>query len=336
MHAPRTGVQPLRAILYRRFGEPAAVLQAEDIPVPEPGVGEVLVRLGTRPINPSDLLPVRGAYPHRTPLPSPAGFEGVGWVAAVGSAVTALSAGDRVLPIGGPGTWAEFKCCRADACVPVPDDIPDDAAAQLFINPVTAWAMLTDVLALPAGAWIVANAAASAFGRVLAQLSAALDFRLIGIVRRRAQIDPLQALGAAAVIDGSAEPVVERVCALTNGAGASAALDAVGGNDGARLLDCVAPGGVLVNYGLLSGRPLVLASDGARARQIAVCAFWLRDWLTKVPPAHRRIAFDAVIDLAARGVLTFKVAARYPLEEIAAAVRHAERPGRVGKVMLAG
>ena len=312
------------------------MLRAEDVPVPKPGLGEVLVRLTARPINPSDLLPVRGAYPHRTPLPSPAGFEGVGRIAAVGAGVAALTKGDRVLPIGGPGTWAEFKCCRADACVPVPDGIPDDAAAQLFINPVTAWAILVDELALPLGARVVANAAASGFGRVLAQLSPVLGFALIGIVRRRTQIEPLEALGATAVIDGATEPVVERVRALTGGAGVEAALDAVGGDDGSKLVACLAAGGTFVNYGLLSGQPLVLPSDVAQARRVAMRGFWLRDWLATTAPERRRSAFDKVIGLAARGVLTFEVAARYPLEEITAAVRHAERPGRAGKVLLVG
>lgn len=326
----------MRAVRLTRFGDPATVLSCEREPTRRPGPGEVRVRLSARPVNPSDLLTIRGAYAARTALPLIPGFEGVGTVEALGPAVDALRCGDRVLPLDGSGTWAETAIAPAARCIALPDGIDDEAAAQLYINPLSAWLLVSEIAPVRPGGTVAANAGASTVGRLLAGLSRLLGFRLIAVTRSGRFADRLQALGAAAVVDTSRHALAEALAALTGGAGIDVALDTIGGEEGTALAACLRPGGTFVNYGVLSGRPLGLDGRDLQRRGIAVRTFWLREWLANASAARRQSAFAGIIDLVAGGRLALPVAARFDLSQIANAVRAAEQPGRWGKVLLTG
>src|SRR5436189_5611310 len=127
----------MKAVIFDHFGEPSEVLQVRDVPAPEPSKGEVRVRMTYSPINPSDLLVVRGEYGKLPTLPATPGFEGVGVVEKSGGGALALLRGLRpgrrvaVIYAGG-GAWAEFAVVPARQAIPLPDDIPDEQAASFF------------------------------------------------------------------------------------------------------------------------------------------------------------------------------------------------------------
>lgn len=327
----------MRSIVFERFGEPEGVLQLRQVERPTLQSGEILVRMHARPINPSDLIPVRGAYRHRTHLPGVPGYEGVGVVAATADDVTAPAVGTRVLPLCGAGTWQEYVCSPAAYAIPVPAAISDEAACQLYINPLTAWLILTDMLCLERGDVLVVNAGGSAFAHVLLQFARVLGLRVILVTRRALHSERLMALGAHAVIDTSAEVMHARVMALTQGNGAAAVLDAIGGAAGAELTRCVRSGGRFVYYGLLSGQPLALSHAQIQARGLSVHGFWLKHWLDRVSPVCFRSTFDSILPLVESGQVTFMPAAHSrDLEQIVEAVQLTQQPGRNGKVLLTG
>lgn len=326
----------VRAIRYDRFGEPAEVLRLREVAAAEPGPGELLVRMAARSINPSDLLTIRGTYAQRTPLPSTPGWEGVGTVVAAGPGAPADLVGRRVLPLRGAGTWQDLVTAPAVWAVPVPPAIADDAAAQLYINPLAVWQMLMEELRLAPGDAVLVNAAGSACGRIAAQLARELDIRVLAMVRSDAYTDELLALGAAAVVNTAREPLGPAVARLTGGRGAAAALDAVGGAAGAALLDHLAPGGVLLAYGLLSGAMLRPDPAELTRRGLAFRDYWLRRWVERCTPEAWQAAFAAVMTRVADGRLALPVAAVHGLAEVAQAVRAAEASGRRGKILLAG
>lgn len=171
------------SIKFYEFGEPQQVLQIENTEVKDPGVGEVLVRMKTRPINPSDLIPIKGTYSNRVSLPAIPGYEGVGIIEEVGPSVSKWFLGKRVLPLRGEGTWQEFVKTPAELSIIVPDYLEDSIAAQLYINPITAWVICTEVLALKPGDDLIVNACGSSIGHIFAQLSRILGFRLIAVTR---------------------------------------------------------------------------------------------------------------------------------------------------------
>ena len=143
----------MKAIVFEQFGEPAEVLRLRDVPMPEPGPGEVRVRMIASPVNPSDLLVVRGRYGVLPELPATPGFEGVGVVDEAGPGLLGrLVKGKRVTVINGDGgNWAEYAVIPARQARPVAADIPDEQVASFFVNPATVLAMVRHVLKVPRG-----------------------------------------------------------------------------------------------------------------------------------------------------------------------------------------
>src|SRR5258708_22218277 len=158
----------MKAIRCAKYGEPAQVLTVQECPLPEPGKGEVRVRMLASPVNPSDLLFVRGHYAGVQPqFPSPIGFEGVGIVDALGPQVHRPVPGQRVAVVNEKGgNWADYTVVPAHALLAVPDDLPDEQVASFFVNPASAILMLRHVLAIPAGEWLLHSAANSDLGRL--------------------------------------------------------------------------------------------------------------------------------------------------------------------------
>ena len=326
----------MRSVRFDKFGEPAEVLKIVDSPVPKLGPDQVLIRMRARPINPSDLLTVRGLYGVLPRLPASPGFEGVGVVEDVGPSVKAFHIGQRVIPVGATGTWQEYLLAQSDEVIPCPDAIGDATAAQFVVNPLTAWIMTTEELALRPGQWLLQTAAGSALGRVVLQLSSLRGFKTINVVRRRAQVEELKELGADEVVCTADESLVERVMAITDQAGVHAAIDAVGGKLGGKVAKVLGRGGTMLVYGLLSLEHMPLNTGRMIFRSTTVRGFWLNDWFRRTPVEKQRKIGGELLDLMACGKVVTAVEAEYELKDVVEAVRHAERPGRRGKVLLVG
>lgn len=329
----------MKAVVFDRFGEPSEVLQVREVPMPEPGAGQVRVRMLASPINPSDLLVVRGAYGKLPSLPATPGFEGVGVIDATGPGflkhLRRLTPGRRVAVLNSEGgNWGEYVVLSARQAVPVAAELSDEQAATFFVNPATALVMVRYVLKVPAGAWLLQTAAGSALGRMVIRLGRHYGFKTINVVRRREQAQELQQAGGDAVICTADESMEERVRAITGGAGVLHALDAVGGATGSAVVDALAPGGRLLVYGTLSNEPLSIHPRVLMMGNKSVEGFWLSPWVRRQRVWTMLGLFRRINNLLCAGVLTSEVGASFPLEEIAAAVQQAETVGRHGKVLL--
>ena len=324
-----------KAIKFHRFGEPAEVLEVEEAPRPEPNADEVLIRMRARPINPSDLLTVRGLYGLLPTLPATPGLEGMGAIEAAGANVTHVQTGTRVIPLGVAGTWQEFLIAPAAQILPVPDVVSDETAAQFVVNPLTAWAMIEE-LKIEKGEWLLQTAAGSTLGRIILQLARERGFRTINIVRRREQAEELKRLGADETISTDEVSITERVREITEGRGVRAAIDAVGGKTGGDAARALGRGGVMLAYGLLSGEPLGVDVGQMIFNETTVRGFWLSEWFRRTPPAEAQKTMAELLGLMATGRIVPPVEAEYDLTDVREAVIHAERPGRSGKVLLAG
>lgn len=324
----------MKSVRFSQFGNPSEVLRVEEIEAPRPGPGQVLVRMRARPINPSDLLTVEGLYGSLPQLPATPGLEGMGEVAEVGEGVTHLVAGQRVIPLGVAGTWQEYLVAGAAQVLPVPDALSDQTAAQFVVNPLTAWIMTVEELGLRPGEWLLQTAAGSTLGRVVLQLARLRGFRTINVVRRRAQVEELKALGADEVIATDDEDLVERVKEITGREGLSKAIDAVGGPVGGAVVRALGRGGVMLVYGLLSMEPIPVDSGRMIFMTSTIRGFWLGDWFRTAPPERQMAVTTELLRLMAAGEVVPPVEAEYPLAEVLAAVEHSVRPGRGGKVLL--
>ena len=285
-----------KCIIFSEFGCPKDVLKVESKSIERPKDNEVLVRMLARPINPSDLIPIRGAYSHRISLPTIPGYEGVGIVEDVGPLVSQHFIGKRVLPLRGEGTWQEYVKTSSELAIALPDSIDDFTAAQMYINPITAWVVCTEVLKLKPNDVLLVNACGSAIGHIFAQLSKVIGFRLIAVTRNNTYTEDLLQLGASNVIDTSAFPLHETVMELTNGKGTDAAIDSVGGSSGNDLAFCVHPNGNFLTIGLLSGVQVNWA-DIVNKAKVNANMFHLRHWNKDVSADKWQETFDCLIRL---------------------------------------
>ena len=321
----------MKIIEHSALGNPADVLIVKELATPDVKAGQARVKVLAAPIHPFNLLQIAGQYGTTPTLPATPGAEGIGEVVEVGEGVSHLSIGQRVLLAGG-GTWRSEIVAPAAAFIPVP---PADLEqmSMLSVNPLTAHLMLTTFVDLKAGDWIIQSAANSAVGELVIQLAKQRGIKTVNIVRRDSLIPMLQALGADVVLtDG--DDLAERVLDATGGARPVLAIDAVGGETFARLIDTLATGATLVSYGVLSMSPSVLNLGKVIFNDIRLRGFWLSKWYETASPADKQAAFGALIPLIASGQVKTKVDSRFALEDIAAAVTRAAEGGRDGKVLL--
>ncbi|MFN0055333.1 MAG: zinc-dependent alcohol dehydrogenase family protein [Planctomycetales bacterium] len=326
----------MRAIVFDRCGEPADVLSARDVPLPQPGAGQVRVRMLAAPINPSDLMSIRGTYGMLPALPATPGFEGVGIVDAAGPGwLGRLLIGRRVAALQGqPGSWGEHALVSARQAIPLSSRLPLEQGAMFFVNPATAFVMTQRVLKVSPGAWLLQSAAGSALGRMVIRLGKRFGFRTINVVRRDDQRDELLALGADHVVVAEGLGCVDQVRELTGGVGVGYAIDCVGGDTGSAMLCSLAWGGRMLSYGTLSGAPLSISPRELMTRQASLSGFWLGHWMSQQNLPGKIRLIRTLTKLILEGTLASPVGETFPLEEIAAAVRHAEQTGRTAKTLL--
>jgi NADPH:quinone reductase-like Zn-dependent oxidoreductase len=322
----------LRAHL-RAFGIPRVVVEcAEVADVGEPGPGEVVVDVLASPINPADLLIIEGRYASRPPLPAQLGIEGAGRIVALGSGVSGLAEGDLVLSLA-RANWAQRIKVPADDVIKAPAGVDMRQLAMLKANPASAQLMLTGYVDLAPGDWVLQNAANSSVGANLIRLAKIRGLRTVNVVRRTAPIAALTDLGAdAVVLDG--DGLAGRVAEATGGAAVKLAVDAVAGDAVQRLAECLAVGGTVVNFGMLSGEPCRIGAEQTVFRGITLTGFWLAQALRDMPAADVQTLYGGLLSHLCEGRLGVEVEATYPLTEVQAALDHAGRGGRRGKVLL--
>jgi NADPH:quinone reductase-like Zn-dependent oxidoreductase len=326
----------MKAIVFDRFGEPGEVLQVREVPEPQPGPGQVRVRMIATPINPSDIMTVRGQYGRLPTLPATPGYEGVGVVEASGGGFLGrLRVGRRVAVLNGQGgNWQEKVIIPAKQAVPIAADVSDDQAASFFVNPATVLVMVRRILQVPHGAWLLQTAAGSALGRMVIRLGKVDGYRTINVVRRREQGEELQRLGGDAVICSPEESIQERVKAITSGTGVGYALDAVGGAMGSAAAASLGSHGRMLLYGTLANEPLTLPSRVLMVGNNKVEGFWLSNWAREQGVFTMLGLFRQINRLLADGTFASEVGAKFSLDEIGKAVEHVEKVGRIGKVLL--
>ncbi|CAM6050344.1 unnamed protein product [Sphagnum compactum] len=329
-----------RAVVLQTWvaNNPDAGLALVTKPVPEAEPGQVVVHIILRPVNPTDLFPIRTqGYAHAKDGSFTPGSEGVGIVYDVGEGVTTVVKGQRVVPFvqvenlrKGQGTWQEYVAVRGDLLWVVPDSISDFAAAQFVINPWTVHGMLSD-LQIPKGEYVLQTAAGSALGRQLIKLAKHWDIKTINLVRRKEQKEELKALGADEVISTNDEDVVTRVKEITGGKLAYGGLDAVAGELTKQVCASVRDGGQVFVYGILAGWDATVGV-GDLFRGVHLTGWIVYRELAI--PERRRVFIHDVSKLMEDKIIEPNVGETYDLAHFRLAIKKSEEVGRGGKVFL--
>jgi len=240
----------MKAVRVHTTGGPE-VLQYEDVPAPEPGAGQVVLKIAAAGVNFVDVYQRRGLYP--VPLPFTAGQEAAGTVTQVGSGAGDVKLGDCVAYTGVLGAYAELAVVPADRLVPLPEDVSARQAAALMLQGMTAHYLATNTYPLQPGDTCLVHAAAGGVGLLLCQIAKFRGARVIGTVSTAAKAELAHEAGADEVVLYTERDFEEEVKRLTGGAGVQVVYDSVGQTTFAKGLNCLVRRGMMVLYGQSSG-----------------------------------------------------------------------------------
>ncbi|MEU6665491.1 NADP-dependent oxidoreductase [Streptomyces sp. NPDC046727] len=306
----------MHAIVQSAFGGPEMLTYTET-EVPEPGPGEVLLRVAGAGVNPGDTVLRSGRVPELVPLPWTPGNDVAGVVERVGAGVTRFVPGDRVygmLAVGRHGAYAEFTAAPAEALALAPRNLDLAHAGAVPLVAVTAWQALAVLARVRSGDRVLIHAAAGGVGHVAVQLAKEFGAHVTGTARA-ANHDLLRGLGADELIDHTTTDFRTAVAPV------DVVLDLVGGDYGPRSLDVLRPGGLLIGASIDPG------TDEARA-----AARGLRyTWVTAEPSGE---LLERITERIEAGRLRVSVQHTRPLAEAAAAHRTIEERRTTGKIVL--
>ncbi len=325
----------MKRIELNAYGVPedvAACAEVADVGAPE--AGEVVFDVIAFPINPADISFCRGGYRIKPPFPATPGAECVGRVSAVGAGVAHVKPGDLVINLQREN-WAQKRRVRGEDVIRLPAGVELRQAAMLRINPPTALLLLSDIVGVPKGGWVIQNVANSAVGRLVISIAKGRGLRTVNVVRRADVFDELKALGAdVCLLDGP--DLAERVKAATGGAAIPLGLDAVSGAATARIAACVADGGTVCTYGSMSGEnPQAMSVADLIYRGVTQTGFMLGRFLAKRSAAEIEAIYAELGARIMDGTISAPVDHVYEIDDIRAALVRAQEGGRAGKILVA-
>lgn len=321
----------VKAIRVHKTGGPD-VLQLEDIALPAPGPGQLLIRNRAIGLNFIDTYFRTGLYP-APQLPFTPGNESAGDVLAVGEGVTEFKPGDRIACVAGLGAYAEERIVPAAAAVALPDAVSYEAAASMMLKGLTAEYLLHRTYKVKPGDTILVHAAAGGTGTILCQWGKALGATVIGTAGSKEKADLARAHGADHVILYSEEDVAARVKEITGGQGCDVVYDGVGKDTFVASLDSLKPFGLLASFGNASG-----AVDGVN---LGILASKGSLYVTRPTLNTHTAKRETMVEMAknlfgavSSGKVTVAINARFPLAEAAAAHRALESRGTTGSTVI--
>ncbi|MFT3816412.1 MAG: quinone oxidoreductase [Rubrivivax sp.] len=323
-----------RAIQITAFGGPEQ-MRLVDLPVGEPGPGQIRIRHHACGLNFIDVYQRTGLY--QNPLPLTLGMEAAGVVEAVGEGVTHLKPGDRAAYASNPpGAYSEARVMPAQAVVRLPEGIAFDTAAAMMLKGLTAQYLLKKTLpaeGLQAGDHVLFHAAAGGVGLIACQWARALGLQLIATAGSAAKCQLALEHGAAHAIDYTKEDFVARVKDITGGRGVKVVYDSVGKDTFEGSLNCLRPFGLLASFGNASGPvpPFAPGILGAKGSLYLTRATLFTHIATR--EATQAMA-DDLFAVVGSGQVKIRIDQRYPLAEVAQAHRELESRKTTGSTVL--
>jgi NADPH2:quinone reductase len=322
----------MKAIRIHQFGPTEEVLQYEEVPMPEPGPGSLLIKVEAASLNRADLGLRKGTYrvsPDQLPLIP--GREFAGTVAKSGPGVTEYKAGDHVVAYPSFGGYAEYAVAKASEVRPVPEGVTSAQAAAVPTVFLTAWFGLFEDGKLKPGEWLLIQGGSSGVGNAAIQIAKQLGAKVIVTSGSEEKCRRLRQLGADVTIDVSQDDFVPEVRRVTDNRGVDVVLEMIGGEVYQKSLDVLAPGGRLFSIGGAFGAipdPPPTLTEGRKATR-----FSITNHLRAKPEDFKQL--DAILRLVQMKKFQVVIGKTFPLAETRAAQRYLEGREHFGKVMLA-
>jgi NADPH:quinone reductase len=321
----------MKATRIHQFGPTEEVLQYEDVPTPEPGPNEVLIKVEAAALNRADLGLRKGTYrvsPEELPIIP--GREFAGTVAKTFSGVKEFTVGDRVVAYSGKGGYAEYAVAKVSEVRSIPQGVDAATAAAIPTVFLTAWFGLKEDGKLKSGDWLLVQAGSSGVGVAAIQIGKYLGAKVVATSGGPQKCQRLLALGAAVAIDYAKDDFLSEVRRLTGNRGADVVLEMIGGDVYRKSLEALAPGGRLVSIGGAFGPipdPPPSLTQGRKATR-----FSITNHLKAKPADFAQL--DTLLELVKERRLQVIIGKSFPLAEARAAQRYLEGRDHFGKIVL--
>ena len=322
----------MRALVVEELAPDYAGVHIRDLPIPEPGPGEVRVKILAAAVNFPDLMQTRGEHQHKPPLPFIGGMEMAGGGDAVGPGVTAFKEGDEVCS-GGRGVFAEYVVVPAANLQPKPRRLTFAQAAGYPVVYLTAYVALKRCADAQPGEWVLVHGAAGGVGLAAVDYARALGCRVIAA---SASDEKLAVIAAEYDVDATVNVgggFRERVKAITGGKGANVIYDPVGGDVFDESTRCIAFGGRILSIGFTSGRLPVLPVNIALIKGFSLMGVRAGEYGRQFPEKGRENN-EAIWKLAEEGLVKPRVHAEYPLADWREAYETLAQRKVVGKTII--
>jgi len=323
----------VKAWRVAELGEPRDVMNLQEVPDPQPGAGQLLVRVLGAAANFADALICRGLYQVKPPLPFTPGLELCGEVVALGPETAGFAVGERVIGAASltAGGFAELALMDAATTFPAPDSLDDAQAAAFYIAYQTGWLGLHHRAHLQPGETLLVHAAAGGVGSAAVQLGKAAGARVIGVVGGPEKAQVARTLGADVVVDRHTDDFVQVVKDVTGGRGADVVYDPVGGDSYQRSTKCIAFEGRILVVGFAGGQIQSAALNHALVKNYSILGLHWGLYLTK-NPALVRVCHEELSKLASAGVVKPLVSERLALDGVADGLQRLADGSTVGRV----
>jgi NADPH:quinone reductase len=320
----------MRAIQVFAAGGPDQ-LRLVEVPIPEPGPGQALVKIRAIGVNFIDTYHRTGLY--KVDVPFSLGMEASGVVEAVAAGVTGVAVGDRVAYAMTRGSYAEFAVVPAGQLIRIPEGLDDQTAAAVMLQGMTAHYLTHSTFPLSSSDTALVHAAAGGTGLLVVQMAKMRGARVIGTTSTPEKAALAKAAGADEVILYTEQDFEAEVKQLTGGRGVDVVYDSVGASTFMKSLNSLRPRGMMVSFGNASGpvpavEPLMLSQKGS--------LFLTRPTLANYAAAAEELRWRAgdVLGWAASGKLKVRISKTYPLSDAPQAHRDLEGRATTGKLLL--
>lgn len=315
----------MKAVRFHELGGPD-VLRVDEVETPQPGAGEVLIRVAVAGINYADTMLRKGTYFYKPKLPFTPGFEAAGTIEAVGADSNNAQVGQRVMTKMQSGGYAEYVLAKAAEVIPIPDGLDFGKATALLAQGLTALGLLRN---LRSGQTVLVHAAAGGVGSLLVQLAKYKGARVIGTASTAEKLKTISDLGAEVTVNYTEANWPEQVLAATDGKGVDLLIEMVGGEIGRQNIRCLAAGGTMIVYGAASGEDFQISALGLLAKNQTVKGYTL---YIETPESLESFTRE-LMEHVANGRLQIMVQ-EFALADAAAAHRAIESRQTTGKVVL--
>ena len=315
----------------------AEVLQLEEVPLPEPGRGEVRLRVKAIGLNRAEVMFRRGMYLQQPVLPSTNGYEASGIVEAVGEGVDTSWLGKKAstvpaFKLNEHGVYGEVAIVPDYALAEYPERLSFEEGTSIWMQYITAWGALMHVGRMTRGDFVLITAASSSVGIAAIEMAKAEGATSIAVTRTEAKRGELTACGADHVIVSDDEDLVARVKEITGGKGARLVFDPIGGPIVSQLAEAAAWRGIVFEYGALSGDKTPLPLFTALSKSLTFRGYTLFE-ITPFPEL-RRAAERYVFEKVEAGTFQPRIAKTFPLRDIVEAHRYMESNQQIGKILV--